>query len=162
MRRLEWLICLLAAAISAAPAIARDDVGYRGWGPRFGVTIDPDQVHFGLHLDFGQFAERFRIQPNVELGLSDNRTLFCLNGEIAYRFLSRWDRWSPYMGGGIGVILRGDDRGLRRDDSDADLGASLLGGIEKGISGGDRFFMEAKVGLVDAPDLKFAVGWTFH
>lgn len=39
----------------------------------------------------------------------------------------------------------------------------MPGGIEKGLSSGDRFFIEGKLGLVDeSPDVKTTVGWTFH
>ncbi len=162
MKTITAILCALTIGTFLSVTDAKSDVGYRGWGPRGGVTSGPDQVHFGMHMDFGNFADRFRFQPNVELGMSDNLTLFAVNGDFAYRFSSRWDQWSPYLGGGIGLNVWGQDRGLRRDDSDTDLGASLLGGIEKGLQGGDRFFIETKLGLVDSPDLKFAVGWTFY
>lgn len=161
MRNFVCILLALTATFPVSSAIARDQIGHRGWGPRFGVTAHPGQVHVGLHLDSGSFAERFRLQPNMELGMSDGLTLFCLNGEFVYPFGARWDSWSPYLGGGIGLNLRMDDRGSRRNHSDADLGASVLGGIEKRIAGGDRFFIETKLGLVDAPDLKITVGWTF-
>jgi hypothetical protein len=96
-------LCVPSLALAQGP----DEPGFRGWGPRVGVTLDPDQIHFGVHIDFGNFAERVRFQPNAELG------------------------------------------------------ASLIGGIEKGLADGDRFFIEAKLGLIDAPDLKIHVGWTF-
>ena len=35
-----------------------------GWGPHFGVTMDPDQIHFGMHLHFGARGEGVRFQPN--------------------------------------------------------------------------------------------------
>ena len=38
----------------------------------------------------------------------------------------------------------------------------MLGGVEKGLSGGNRLFLEAKMGMVDAPDLKLTLGWTFY
>ncbi len=42
------------------------------------------------------------------------------------------------------------------------MGLNVLGGIEKGLSDGDRFFTEAKLGFADAPDFKLTVGWTFY
>ena len=47
-------------------------------------------------------------------------------------------------------------------DSQTDLGVNLLGGIEKGLSNGDRFFIEGKFSLNDVPDAKVTVGWTFY
>lgn len=155
-------ICLVSAAfvLAAAPALAQDP-GYRGWGPRVGLTMDPDQVHFGAHVDFGNLARHVRLQPNVEVGVGDNLTLVAVNFEGAYRFRSRWDSWTPYLGGGPGILFVGNDNNGLRDGSNTEIGLNLLGGIDRGLSNGSRFFIETKLGLVDAPDLKFTVGWTF-
>jgi len=162
-------MAVLAAVLGLAltPVASRADsddpgtkVGFRGWGPRVGLTINPDQVHFGAHLDFGNFAQHIRFQPNVEIGFGDGLTLFAINAEAAYRFASRWDVWTPYLGGGIGVIIASASHGSH--GSSTDLGASILGGVEKGLANGNRFFLEAKLGFVDAPDLKLTAGWTFY
>lgn len=156
------LLLLLAGVSAPAPARAEDgDGGFRGWGPRMGLTLDPDQFHFGLHADFGTYGRRVRFQPNAELGLGDHRTLLALNFEAAYRFSSRWDVWTPYVGGGPGMNFVSADDGLG-DGTSTDFGMSIIGGIERGLSGGDRFFTEFKLGLIDAPDAKFTVGWTFY
>lgn len=156
------LITLLALII---PATANADpltkTGWRGWGPRVGVTMDPDQIHFGAHLDFGNFAEHIRFQPNIEVGIGDNLTIIALNFEAAYRFQSRWDVWTPYAGGGLGVNFVSFDSEGVEDDSDTEVGFSVLGGIEKGLKNGHRFFLEGKLGLADSPDFKVTAGWTF-
>ncbi len=152
---------LLFASAHAAFANPDSDIGFRGWGPRVGVTVNPDQIHFGAHMDFGNFAQHLRFQPNFELGIGDGRTLGALNFETNYRFASRWDVWTPYLGGGLGVNFTGtEERGLR-DNTNTDVGLNALFGIERGLASGDRFFTEAKLGLVDAPDLKVTFGWTF-
>ncbi|MFN0150965.1 MAG: hypothetical protein ACKVU1_09700 [bacterium] len=153
-------ICV-ATSVQAAPAFADpNEVGYRGWGPRVGVTVDPDQLHFGLHTDFGNFGRHVRFQPNVEVGLGDDLTLIAVNFEAAYRFSSKWDVWSPYLGGGLGVNFVRVERRFG-DDTDSDVGVSILGGIERGLSSGSRFFSELKLGLSDSPDAKITFGWTF-
>jgi hypothetical protein len=157
------LLAALTVALSAAGAIAQSesDVGFRGWGPRVGLSFKPDQVHFGAHFDYGHFARHVRFQPNVELGFGDHVDLFTINAEAAYRFSANGNTWSPYLGGGLGAnIKRYDRKGDSR--SDTDLGANLLGGIERGLAGGDRFFVEGKFSLNDIPDAKLTVGWTFY
>jgi len=162
--RITIVIMLLALAL--APPVARaaqesspgSDVGFRGWGPRLGVSINPDQFHFGAHLDFGNFTQHVRFQPNIEVGVGDDLTLVTINAEAAYRFMSRWDVWSPYLGGGFGANVKNYDN----DDTETDVGVNLLGGIERGLSHGDRFFIEAKFSLNDVPDAKVAIGWTFY
>ena len=169
-------ITLLALRI---PVVANADpltkTGWRGWGPRVGLTFNPDQVHFGGHIDFGNFAEHIRLQPNVEIGFGDDLTLIALNFEGAYRFQSRWDVWTPYVGGGLGInLVSSNNDGVNpaenlaagvthteADDSRTDLGLNLLGGIEKGLKNGSRFFLERKLGLADSPDFKITAGWTF-
>lgn len=158
---------LMAAALTAALgpglALARPDtdVGFRGWGPRVGPSLNPDQIHFGAHLDFGNFASHVRFQPNVELGFGDDVRLFTANAEAAYRFSPQWDVWTPYFGGGLGANFKSVDT-PGHGDSQTDLGVNLLAGLEKGLLNGDRFFIEGKVSLNDVPDAKATVGWTFY
>ena len=161
--RYTLILTTLAMALNASVALAEpeSDVGFRGWGPRVGLSFKPDQVHFGAHLDYGHFARHVRFQPNIEFGFGDHIDLFTLNAEAAYRFSAGGGTWSPYLGGGLGAnIKRYDSRG--HDSSETDLGANLLGGIERGLAGGDRFFIEGKFSLNDIPDAKVTVGWTFY
>ncbi len=157
------LIALLAVALVPALALADPytDVGYRGWGPRVGLSADPDQVHFGAHFDYGNFARHVRFQPNVEFGFGDNLNLYTLNAEAAYRFTDRRDVWTPYLGGGLGANIKKWDT-PNGNESKTDLGVNILGGIEKGLANGDRFFIETKLSLNDIPDVKVTVGWTFY
>lgn len=160
-------VTIMFITLALAPCAARaaresdpgSDIGFRGWGPRLGLSIDPDQFHFGAHLDFGNFARHVRFQPNIEVGVGDNVTLATINAEAAYRFLSRWDVWTPYVGGGLGANVKRLDNG---NDSETDVGVNALGGIERGLAGGDRFFLEAKFSLNDVPDAKVTAGWTFY
>jgi hypothetical protein len=154
---------LVAAALvpAAARADTEADIQYRGWGPRVGITSGPDQVHFGTHVDFGNIAERVRFQPNFELGIGDNFTIGALNFEAAYRFADRWDQWAPYLGGGVGLNFTSNDNG-RGDEMNTGAGLNFLGGIEKGLSSGDRFFTELKLGMADSPEFKVTSGWTFY
>ena len=165
MRKLI-ILCAVVLLLSAGAVSAQDEsVGFKGWGPRVGLTLDPDQIHFGAHADFGNFAKHLRFQPNFEIGFGDDFTIAMLNAEVNYRFSEKWDVWTPYLGGGVGIAFINhdfpDNANGHGDDTNTEFGASVLGGIEKGLSNGDRFFLEVKLGLVDAPDLKITAGWTF-
>jgi hypothetical protein len=165
MKNTCMILIAAALAVALGPGLALagpdTDVGFRGWGPRVGLSLNPDQIHFGAHIDFGNFARHIRFQPNVELGFGDHLKLFTINVEGAYRFSSRWDVWTPYLGGGLGANIKSADNG-KDNNSHTDLGVNLLGGIEKGLSSGDRFFIETKVSLNDVPDAKVTIGWTFY
>ncbi|MFH1311938.1 MAG: outer membrane beta-barrel protein [Candidatus Eisenbacteria bacterium] len=164
MKSTRLILIGAAMAIALGPVLALagpdTDIGFRGWGPRVGLSLDPDQVHFGAHLDFGNFARHVRFQPNVELGFGDDMKIFTVNAEAAYRFRSQWDVWTPYLGGGLGANIKSFDN-VGNNNSQTDLGVNLLGGIERGLSNGDRFFIEGKFSLNDVPDAKVTVGWTF-
>lgn len=163
MKKLMLVCGALVILIFGSSSVSADEISESiwGWGPRVGLSLDPDQVVVGGHVDFGRIAKHVRFQPNAELGIGDDLTIFALNFDANYRFNEKWDSWSPYLGGGIGVsFVSYDNEGLG-DGSDSDFGASLLGGIERGLKSGNRFFLEAKLGLVDSPDLKLMVGWTF-
>jgi hypothetical protein len=152
---------LLAVAAGWFPASA-EGLGYAGWGPRAGVSIDPDQVFGGIHIDFGEIARNVRFQPSAELGFGDDVTLLSLNLEAAYLF-KVYESWMPYAGGGLDFIYaKLDDAPRGVDDDDTDLGLVGLGGVQRVRSGGYDFFLELKIGLTsDTPDARALFGWTF-
>lgn len=133
--------------------------GFHGIGPRIGFTINPDQFHFGGHIDFGDLAENLMIMPNLEIGVGDNVTTVAPSFELDYRFRDDWGVWTPYLGGGVGPIFYSWKGG----DSSSKLGVYMQFGVGKGSAGSSsgHFFIEGKVGLADAPDFKATVGWTF-
>ena len=147
------LFCSLTASANTRP------VQFHGIGPRVGLTVNPDQVHFGGHIDFGDLADNLMILPNLEIGFGDNWTTIAPSFELDYRFRSDWGVWTPYLGGGIGPVFYSPEHG----NSSSELGLYLQFGIGKGSSGSEsgHFFVEGKLGLADAPDFKATVGWTF-
>ena len=149
---------LLASGVATANPDTK--TGYIGWGPRGGLTFNPDQVHVGAHLDLGNFAGHVRLQPNLEIGFGDDLTAATANLEVAYRIGNRWTEWTPFLGAGPSfAYYRMDSDG--DDDSESGTGFNLIAGLDKGFSNGDRFFLESTFGLGDVPDLKLSVGWTF-
>lgn len=159
MKKLILVVPFLLLA-GAASAHAQG-FGYRGVGPRVGLSVDPDQVHMGMHVDFGDVARQVRFQPNFELGIGDGMTVGTFNMDMQYAFRQPSDQWAPYVGGGLGVnhFDPNDDRFPGRSRTESAV--NLMGGIEKYISARDRMFFEAKVGMIEAPDFKLTMGWTF-
>lgn len=148
---------LTLLALTASPAWAQRKAGFHGWGPRGGVTINPDQFHLGAHFDLGDLAPRFMLLPNAEVGFGDNLTVLAPSFEVDYRFYDTWGSWNPYLGAGIGPVFAWYDGG-----SNTDLGLTVQGGLARQLSSQPGFmFFEIKVGLADYPDVKFTVGWNF-
>jgi hypothetical protein len=153
--------CLAAAIVAAvllvaAPSPAAPQLG-AGFGVRAGVSADPDQFHFGLHYDTGPLFERLSFRPNVEVGLGNDVTTVAANFEFAYWFPLRRRPWGVYVGGGPAlVVFRYDDR--FGGGTDAKPGFNLL----VGVAHSHGFFTEAKLGLIDSPEAKFTVGYTWR
>jgi hypothetical protein len=147
---------LVGAMVIATPAPAMAQFG-SGFGVRAGVSADPDQFHFGAHYDTGPLFERLSFRPNVELGVGDNVTTVTVNFEFAYWIPIPRRPWAVYVGGGPALnVFRSDD--AHGGNTDTEPGFNLLIGL------GHRrgFFAEAKLGLIDSPEAKFTVGYTWR
>lgn len=152
MRRLSIGLCAVLCCALAAPANAE------GIGARAGVSGGPDQFYFGLHYETGPLAERLHFRPNIEIGIGDDRTLVALNVEFAYKIPLKRQPWLVYLGGGPALNISNHHDNGRENDSDVNGGFNLLVGLEhrRGL------FTELKVGAIDSPSIKFAVGYVFH
>ena len=143
---LSFLLGLVV--FSATPAAAQDA------GVRAGLSVDPDQFYFGGHIETSPLIDRLHFRPNLEVGFGDDLTLIAANMEFVYKFPLR-SGWRIYTGGGPALnIFMQDDA----DDSDTEAGLNLLVGFEQARG----LFFEFKLGVVDSPDFKFGVGWTFR
>lgn len=165
MKTIVLTVLVIGLLCSPAAIGGQRSAGYHGMGPRLGLTINPDQFHFGGHIDFGDLAENLMILPNLEIGIGDHVTTVAPTFELDYRFRPDWGVWTPYLGGGIGPIFYSwkNDWNDRHNSSSTELGLYIQAGIGKGSSRSEsgHFFLEGKLGLADAPDAKFTVGWTF-
>jgi len=150
---------IVSLMTGSAFANSRDrSFGYYGWGPRVGLSVDPDQLVIGGHIDMGEPIAHLRLQPNLEVGFGDDITNFEINAPLHFRFSDPIDVWSPYAGLELGYSIYFVDG----SDDGADLGVKVVGGFERHLGDGNKFFLEAKAGLSDeVADWKFLVGWTF-
>lgn len=157
MRRTLSYALALGLLVYLVPATAEAaDLGYRGWGPRVGVSESPDQIVGGVHFDMGEFAPRVRLQPSVEVGFGDD--IFSLAGNFMVSYYFNIDsELTPYAGGELSVVFLDHDEG----GSDTELGPAGVGGVEMRLSSGTRFFLELQLGFDDLPDAKVMAGWTF-
>jgi hypothetical protein len=149
MKWLAGMSFLLGVVLFSPATAAAQNAGVRG-----GISVDPDQFYFGGHIETSPLIDHLYFRPNVEVGFGDDLTLIGANMEFVYKFANRRP-WTLYAGGGpaLNVAMRDGDNG-----SDTNAGFNLLVGAEqaKGL------FFEFKIGVVDSPDFKFGVGWTFR
>lgn len=144
-----------------AGAIASPVAAQEGFGARAGVSADPDQFFVGVHYETAALVDRLHFRPNLEVGFGDDVTLIAINPEFAY-WLPRKARqqWGIYVGGGPALNIYSFDsgRGAGEDDTDVEPGFNILFGLQHR----QVFFTEFKIGAIDSPDFKFAVGYVFQ
>lgn len=128
-------------------------------GVRAGVSVEPDQFYFGVHVETSPLVDQLRFRPNLEVGLGDEETLVALNVEFAYRIPLQRSPWSMYVGGGPAINIRNFHAGGRHRSGDTQAGGGF--NILVGVAHQRGLFTELKVGALDSPDLKFGVGFTF-
>ena len=147
-RWLTGLSFLLGVVLfSSTPALAQD-AGIRG-----GISVDPDQFYFGAHLETSALVDRVHFRPNLEVGIGDDLTLIAANMEFVYKFSSSRPV-NLYAGGGPALnIFMVDDL-----DSETEAGFNALVGVETSRG----LFFEFKLGMLDSPDFKFGVGYTWR
>ena len=139
-------LSLLSTAI-ATPAEAQVRTGVQG-----GMSVDPDQLFFGGHVETSPLIENLRFRPNIDIGLGDHVTSIAFNFDFTYAFATRRP-WSLYAGAGPAINWFDSDGG-----SNTDGGFNFLVGARHR----DGMFFEIKIGAMDSPDLKFGVGYTFR
>jgi hypothetical protein len=146
--RVKVLLTVLLAVLATTTQAWAQGPGVRG-----GISIDPDQFYFGGHYETPALVDRLHFRPNLEVGIGDDVVTTAINFEFVYKFPSR-SPWRLYAGGGPAVNFYSFDN----DNSETEGGFNFLIGAEQR----NGLFFELKVGVIDSPDLKFGVGYTFR
>ncbi len=168
MKRMT-LCVLILGLVFAAPVSSEErddeerdrpkDFGVHGWGLRFGVGDDPDQIIGGVQFDHGEF-KWVHLEPNIELLIGDDHTT--LSGFYAVHFRFRHVHgFRPYIGTGLGLAIDYFDHPVLGDDTDVDIGFRLIGGTNWAIKNGRELFLEVSLGLGYVNDVQLMGGWSF-
>ena len=149
IRSLSMCVMFLTlwAALGASPAQAQVSPGVQA-----GVSINPDQFFFGGHVETSPLVDRVRFRPGVDIGIGEDLTLVAVNLDFTYFFTANRP-WNPYAGGGPAINVFNFDGG-----TDAEAGFNFLIGAKSRTG----LFVEMKLGVMDSPDVKFGVGYTFR
>lgn len=154
MRRIRVSFWVCVACLGLAGAIAPDRAEAQEIAPgvQAGVSVDPDQFYFGGHIETSPLVERVRFRPNVDIGIGEDLTLVAFNFDFTYAFTSNRP-WNLYAGGGPAINWFDFDSG-----SETEAGFNFL----VGAKARNGLFFEMKIGVMDSPNLKFGVGYTFR
>ena len=152
-----FLLILLTAMTVPAMAQSKSN-GQSGIGVVAGVSAAPDQFYLGVNFMAAKVASNFWFRPGAEVGIGNSHTLVGLNGEFIYLVDIHKSPWSAYFGGGPALIIDTihNDPPLSNDTS-VGPGFNFLAGIRKSKG----LFSEIKVGVIDSPEFKFGIGYTF-
>lgn len=157
------VLAVLLISLAVGTAAAEAELGFKGWGIRGGLSIDPDQFFVGGHLDLGTIVESVHIVPNLTVGFGDDWTIIALNPDFYYMFPVD-GLGGVYFGGlfafqYIKYDLPPIAKELGFDDSDTEVGLHVIGGVQLQSA---PIMLELNIGLDDTPDLKAAIGYTFR
>ena len=154
------LILVLGAALLLAPRFA-SAYGVSGVGARMGYA-DPDALDgtttMSVHADLERSGTRVHLMPNMAFWSVNQVSNVNPNLDIYYHF-ERHRRVSPYLGGGMGLNFRHNDR-LNR--SETDPGVNLLGGLLfPGGGAARRYYLEGRFTASDVNQVALLTGVTF-
>jgi hypothetical protein len=127
-------------------------------GIRAGASADPGQFFFGGHVETRPILDKLTFRPNLEVGVGDGVTTVAINIEFAYWVPLRDQPFQLYFGGGPAAVIYSFDGDGPGRDSDTGGGFNILVGAQH--RGG--LFGELKLGLVDSPEVKVTVGFSFR
>jgi hypothetical protein len=142
----------------------RFQVGVRG-----GVSLDPELVMLGAQAQVGPFFRSdIFFRPSIEFGIGEVTAMFAFNPEFIYRlpFSARQDRWTSYVGAGLGINLLHQD--FERDDDDeridfGDFRSDTALNIFGGLRNRNGMFLELKTSVYSdpSPTLRMVIGYNF-
>jgi hypothetical protein len=145
-------VLLTTCAFTALLFLAARPAAAQSFGPRVGVSVDPDQFVFGGHYETKPLVEHITFRPNIEIGVGNDLTVTCFNFELTYHFPDSHS-WNVYAGGGPALVLVNQGH-----HTDSGGGFNLLVGIQAH----EGLFGEVKAGMIDSPNFKFTIGYMFH
>ncbi len=143
-------VLVLGLALAFGPGNAAAEVP---WGPRGGLSFNPDQIVLGAHVQVPAGKTLYFV-PSFDIGFGDDLFTIGLHGDMQYRFHSEASA-RPYLGAGFSYYNFDPDEG----DGDSEVGLGILGGVWLNATGSTPFFIEGKFYPSDhMPDFKVMAG----
>lgn len=137
------VICLLCIAALPSATFAGNAIG-----PRGGYDFDSDHLVLGAEAEIGRVLESFRFAPSVDFELGDN-SFTALNGDLRLYLFHLPESGLQFYGSAGPTLLL--------NNSDTELGLSLVAGLKVPMKSDNRYNIEARFGIGDIPDLKLMV-----
>jgi len=130
-----------------------------GVGGSIGVANPEDMdgtAALGVHAVWEQPNTRLHLEPNMRFWSVDGVRDVAPNMDATYHFRPE-SRWTPYVGGGLGLNFVHSNR---LDRSSTDLGVNMIGGV-RFPSEMNRYFVEGRYTASDINQVSLVTGITF-
>ena len=172
------LCCALSPAFAQQnQTAAHNDVGlgFKGIGGSIGL-VDPEDASsalaLGLHVDMGQVVRNVRLVPSMEYwsvgtdvgAYKADFSDLAFATDLKVDFPLQGGRFTPYLGGGLGLNFLSFDSTVPNVDSsnDTKFGLNVLGGMRNDVMPNLAIFGELRYSFVsDANQLKLLGGFTY-
>lgn len=172
------LCCALSPAFAQnAQTAAQADVGlgFKGIGGTIGF-VDPENVSsavdLGFHIDAGTIVRNVHLIPSLnywnvgaDVGAyhADVKD-FAISTDVNVDFPLQGGRFTPYLGGGLGLNFLSFDSNAPNgvSSNETKLGLNVLGGMRNDVMPNLAIFGELRYSFVtDANQLKILGGFTY-
>ena len=172
------LCCALSPAFAQnAQTAAQADVGlgFKGIGGSIGF-VDPENVSsavdLGFHIDAGPLVRNVHLIPSLnywnvgaDVGAyhADVKD-FAISTDVNVDFPLQGGRFTPYLGGGLGLNFLSFDSNAPNgvSSNETKLGLNVLGGMRNDVMPNLAIFGELRYSFVtDANQLKILGGFTY-
>jgi hypothetical protein len=152
-------VAALTIALLVWPVMA-SAYGLTGVGGSLGYA-SPENLDgtasLGVHAVLEQPGTRLHMDPNVRYWNVNGVSDLAPNMDVTYHFGPE-SRWTPYVGGGLGVNFV-HDRAFDRTSSD--LGLNAIAGV-RFPNAGNRVFLEGRYTASDVDQVSVQTGITFR
>lgn len=155
------LTAVLAIFMTAVPQAAQA-YGLAGVGGMVGYSTPQDldgTASISVHAELENPGTRLHVLPNMMYWNVDRVRDVAPNLDAYYHFRPE-SKWTPYVGGGLGLNFVHDSR-FGEDRSNTDLGMNLIGGVAFPQSA-NRYFIEGRYTASDVNQVSLRTGMTFH
>lgn len=140
-------LVLCACVALPRPAAAQAAVGFQG-----GFAVDPEQVFGGVFYQTGDLGRGIRLRPGIDGAIGEGLRIATINADLIYGYPLNGG-WTFLGGGGPSVVIT---RWADYDDlRDTSLGFHSI----VGFGHDNGFFVELRLGSLNAQRLKLGVGW---
>ncbi len=152
------VLALLAGASGLAAQTAGGEKSYGGIIPGFRAGFFTSANGLYLAGDIlTRVNSRIDFNPNVQLVLGNQETMFELSADALYNFTPRNRTLLTYVGGGLGVLFRNPKTGSNQTD----VAVNGIAGVAFRTGGRFLPYLQAKLLLSGVTDFGLGIGVRF-